>query len=40
MRVAQLVFSTVVDMNIVAVETGKLFDETSRGAGGFGSTGV
>lgn len=40
MRVAQLVFSTVVDMSIVAVETGKLFDETSRGSGGFGSTGV
>jgi dUTP pyrophosphatase len=37
MRVAQLVVAPVVQ---VAVQTVSDLDETSRGAGGFGSTGV
>lgn len=40
MRIAQLIFSTVVDIELIAVETGQLFDETARGEGGFGSTGA
>lgn len=37
MRMAQIVFSPVVQADCVIVDT---LDETSRGAGGFGSTGV
>jgi dUTP pyrophosphatase len=40
MRVAQLMFVASMNTDIVVIETGDLFAETSRGAGGFGSTGV
>ena len=37
MRIAQMVIAPVVQFNIIKTET---LDETKRGAGGFGSTGI
>ena len=37
MRIAQMVIAPVVQFNLIKTET---LDETKRGAGGFGSTGI
>jgi dUTP pyrophosphatase len=37
MRIAQMVIAPVVQFNLIKIET---LDETKRGAGGFGSTGI
>jgi dUTP pyrophosphatase len=37
MRIAQMVIAPVVQFNLIKAET---LDETKRGAGGFGSTGI
>ena len=40
MRVAQLVIAPVILCKPVVLKEGSLFEDTERGAGGFGSTGV
>ena len=40
MRIAQLMFVPSLNTELVLIETGSLFEDTKRGAGGFGSTGV